>query len=196
MTTWLKQGYQKLMKSNPDIKEIDEEEGGISNFVDTNTVVRSPIPENIGISIQDSNIGESLLYKYEPSKQIPALKLYAAKNEKTTMRCVIRKTTLVIVESKEDHEEWWYILAQGYEGWAFLPVESVDSCMTRKDTYVRYEEWKGNNSFCCDGGCMFGADAKFFIFTNVLMVVPSILFILFVAPDAYYPIFTTVIIYV
>ena len=52
----------------------------------------------------------------------------------------------------------------------------------RKPTYKRYEEWKGNNNFIFDGRVILGSDARFFVFTNILILLPSILFLTNVAP--------------
>ena len=58
-----------------------------------------------------------------------------------------------------------------------------ESLLKRRSTYIRYEEWKGNNNFFFDGALMFGADGKFFITTQFIILVPSTLFMVFVVPD-------------
>lgn len=182
MSTWLRQGYQRLKSNN----DPEQSSGG-----DVNNESDEVVPENSGITIQDSaSQAEAMLYRYEPSKLMPALKLYSARSETENLRCIIRKSTLLIVEH-QDSSDWWYILAFGFEGWVLVPENVASSSLTRKYEYTRYEEWKGNNMFCCGGSLMFGSDGRFFIFTNVLMAVPSILMVIFVTPDAYYPTFTT-----
>ena len=54
--------------------------------------------------------------------------------------------------------------------------------MVERTTYRRYEEWKGKNHFFFDGTFMLGSDAKFFVITNILTLIPSLLFFFFVVP--------------
>lgn len=41
----------------------------------------------------------------------------------------------------------------------------------------RWELWPGNNRFCCDGACMFGADVGYFALSNLLIVATVVLFL-------------------
>lgn len=41
----------------------------------------------------------------------------------------------------------------------------------------RWELWPGNNRFCCDGTCMFGADVGYFALSNLLIVATVALFL-------------------
>ena len=54
-------------------------------------------------------------------------------------------------------------------------------------TYKRWEEWKGNNVFLLDGRIIFGADARFFVFTNLITVIPAVCFLYQVVPNLYNP---------
>lgn len=120
------------------------------------------------------------LYKFIPIQRVPMLKMFSQRRETSPLRAVVRKQCLIIVEIKV--EGWWYIVAQGFEGWIKVNESESDLFLIRKPTYKRYEEWKGNNNFIFDGMIMFGSDARFFIFTNILILLPSCLFLLNVAP--------------
>jgi hypothetical protein len=49
-----------------------------------------------------------------------------------------------------------------------------------------YEDWRGNNYFFCGGRVILGSDAKFFVLTNVLILIPSILYIRAVIEALFY----------
>lgn len=125
-------------------------------------------------------VGIKELYKFQPTQRMPVLKMFSSKRETSPLKAVVRKQCLLIVEGRV--EGWWYIVAQGFEGWIRVNESERYLYLTRKPTYRRYEEWRGNNNFILDGSLMFGSDARWFLFTNILISIPSGLFLFYVAP--------------
>ena len=94
--SWFKQGYQKIMKSEKDgKKEITETVNSQDRTVEavTETSVESveiPLVSSRVRSVKDFK----QLYMFEPTKAVPALKIFSARNE-TTFKTVIRKAMLL-----------------------------------------------------------------------------------------------------
>lgn len=58
----------------------------------------------------------------------------------------------------------------------------VLTCLHEVRSYRRYEEWPGRNIFCCRGRIMCGSDMHFFLFTNLLILLPVCVFLAMVCP--------------
>jgi len=58
-------------------------------------------------------------------KKMPAMKLLPNKSELNTAAnqpvAIVRRQCLLIVEEKD--ENWWYVVAGGFEGWTYLQPE-------------------------------------------------------------------------
>ena len=51
------------------------------------------------------------------------LKLFAQSNETSTLRAVVRRSTLLIVEEKLNDGLWWYMVCNDFEGWVKINPE-------------------------------------------------------------------------
>jgi len=60
-----------------------------------------------------------------------------------------------------------------------LRMVSQASMRGRPTMRRRWRMWPGRNVFCCNGRFMFGVDVKYFISSNIFILVPSTIFILF-----------------
>ena len=130
---------------------------------------------------------EPVIYRYVPTKAFPKIRMYYDKTEGAALKAIIRRSCLIIVTEKQG--DWWNITASGYSGWANtapMSTREVDMLKVEKVTEIRrHEDWRGNNHFYCRGNIMFGSDARFFGITNIILVVPSVLFFTFIISDFY-----------
>jgi palmitoyltransferase ZDHHC9/14/18 len=87
-------------------------------------------------------------------------------------------------------DEWHYVLCNELEGWCRLDRAAFESggILKSLDTYYRFLEWSGNNQFFCNGKVMVGSDFNFFLGTNILFIMPTLVFFIFVIPEMDYPV--------
>lgn len=127
----------------------------------------------------------SSLYLFTPSKKTPILRLFRSRSTTSPLRCIIRRKSLVVVNQTVG--DWHHVLCNELEGWC--RVDSTrEGVLSRLSNYRRFLEWGGNNKFFCQGKVMVGSDFNFFLGTNAMFIIPSILFFIFVIPDMTQPI--------
>lgn len=129
------------------------------------------------------------LFLFTPSTRISKLRLFKSRSNTAPLSCIIRRQTLVVIT--ESIHEWHYILCRELEGWCRLDraaFQDGGGVMKPLDTYKRHLEWEGNNKFFFGGKVMMGSDFKFFMGTNFLFIIPSLLFFIFVIPDMIRPV--------
>jgi len=142
----------------------------------------------------DSKYGtQGELYLFKPSTVIPRLRLFDGKTLHASLKAVVRKQSLLVITESDDN--WHYILCGGVEGWCQFSFDdsNLSDVMIRMSEYGRYLEWKGNNKFFCNGKLMFGSDFYFFLFTNCLYIVPTVVYFALVLPFMYEPELCTVL---
>jgi len=118
---------------------------------------------------------ESVLYRFEPLRNggPPTLRIRRSKNKSSAIIEILRKKSLIIVD--EIDGEWWHIHTDEWKGWCNVETNGEEAkVLVEIDNYREYEAFKGRNVFWCFGCCMLGKDAGFFLFTNVLILLPSI----------------------
>ena len=126
------------------------------------------------------------VYRFNPSTNFKKLYLFNGRLPNSPLKAIVRRPSLLIVSERIG--EWWYITCSGFEGWANVAEASKATHSQSKPALElvhelrRYEDWRGNNYFFCNGAAMVGSDGKFFLFTNLLLIVPSIFFFIFVVP--------------
>lgn len=125
---------------------------------------------------------------------VPKLRLFDNKTLNSSLKAIIRKKTLLLIQPTGE-DRWNYIIAGDVEGWCQLNVKdpTVAQAVRPIDSYRRYHEWKGLNVFFYHGKIMFGSDFNFFLGTNALYVLPSIVYFIFVVPEMYEPILTFIV---
>ena len=130
------------------------------------------------------------LFRFIPAPEMATIQLHEEKVKRSIWTGAIKRQTVLVVRKIEG--DWWFIFCGGLEGWAYIPSQLSAKTMIELHQLRRYEDWKGNNQFFCYGKIMLGSDAKFFAFTNFLIIVPSIVFFVCVVPNMYHPIKTMV----
>jgi hypothetical protein len=134
----------------------------------------------------------ALLFKFRPSSEYPRLRLLSGRTDRNqgevTLRAVERRIAIIIVTERQ--EEWWNCRCGGYEGWVNVTEDMIQKSVIKPvEELRRFEDWRGQNYFFCGGSIMMGSDAKFFGFTNVLLIVPTVLLFVFVIPKIYYALY-------
>jgi hypothetical protein len=126
------------------------------------------------------------VYKFKPSPACPKLRLLSGRGVGlVTLKAVVRRKAIVICGDRQG--EWWYLSCCGYQGWARVTNDMLEKgVLTKVDQLYRYEDWRGNNYFFCNGRIMMGSDAKFFVLTNIMLLCPAALSFAFVIPKCYY----------
>ncbi len=120
-----------------------------------------------------------LVYVFRPIISYSRLVLLKQPSTKSACICLVRRKSLLVVLGKEGN--WRNIICSGFEGW--INVSNVDeksNVFTVAEQISRYEDWKGNNHIMCGGQVVMGSDRGFFVLTNVLLLVPEVLFLVFV----------------
>lgn len=96
----------------------------------------------------------------------------------------------VILTAKEvvgEEGAWWRVRWHNREGW----IQAIDDprasrrplgCLEEVTRYRRHEGWRGNNAFWFRGRLMLGADATFFVVSNLLILAPAGVFLALVGP--------------
>ena len=128
-----------------------------------------------------------VLYKFTPTNHVPRLRLFDSNSSTGSLKSIIRKNCLIVIT--ETRGDWNYIIYQEFEGWCQFSLrdEKIREALKPLEEYPRYWEWRGEDVFCCNGKLMFGSDFKLFIFTNILYVSASFIFIISVVPHMYEP---------
>ena len=44
--------------------------------------------------------------------------MFSSEKESSTLRAIVKRSCLVIIEAIEDN--WWYVVAAGFEGWTYI----------------------------------------------------------------------------
>jgi hypothetical protein len=183
---WMKPSFSAYnyeeIKDAEDMIEIDQGEA-MSQNRDSN-LIDYRLTGSYASSKYSSN---GTLYLFTPNRVIPKLRLFDGKTLQAPLKAIIREKCLIVITQTD--ENWNYILCREIEGWCQFnrTNETVKEALSRLPEYTRYQEWRGNNVFFFDGQLMFGSDFNFFVFTNILYTIPSLLFFLFVLPDIYLP---------
>ena len=81
---------------------------------------------------------------------------------------------------------WWRVVWHNKEGW----MQGEDPmtghpwpCLTPVKSYRLYESWRGAHTFWCGGKVMLGPDSTVFLVSNLMILVPAVVFLLFVGPS-------------
>lgn len=84
------------------------------------------------------------------------------------------------------HGVWWRVEWHNKEGW----LQGQDSltgqpwpCLHSVTSYRLFEAWRGAHTFWCRGRVMLGPDSKAFICSNVLILLPALTFLIWIAPS-------------
>lgn len=83
------------------------------------------------------------------------------------------------------HMVWWRVQWHNKEGWlqGLDPLSHrVLPCLTDVKSYRLHEAWRGNHVFVSQGRLMLGPDATVFVVSNVMILLPAVVFLLFVGP--------------
>ena len=146
----------------------------------TTSLLRSATNQT-DIESSDSDL-KCKVYVFNPIKQCPRLRLFKEMRQDSKLEAIIRRRSLFIVIARLN--DWWYVICGGYAGWTHGPAFLLQSGMlSDASSFKRHEDWQGNNYFFCDGTVMMGSDAKFFAFTNVLIMLPSLFLFYTVIPQ-------------
>jgi hypothetical protein len=134
----------------------------------------------------------ALLFKFKPSSEYPRLRILSGRTDRNeggvSLKAVERRVAIIIVTERQ--EEWWNCNCGGYQGWINITGDMIQKGVIRPVQKLRrFEDWRGQNYFFCGGCIMMGSDAKFFGFTNVLLIVPTVLLFVFVVPRVYYALY-------
>lgn len=136
-----------------------------------------------------SQLSGDYLHYYNPNSQLSYIRVHEDKDINSPLRGIIRRRGLIVISQVED--SFCHVVTEQIEGWARMSLQNpnVQSAITRVRQYPKYYEWKGNNEFFCNGSIMFGKDVNVFLFTNILFIIPSVIFFAIVAPQMYFSIF-------
>ncbi len=121
------------------------------------------------------------LYFFNPSLSYSRLVMLKNPSIKSPCVCVIRRKSLLVVLGSDN--SWRQVGCAGFEGW--INVSNIDSeskTFTKTNKLQRYEDWKGNNHIMCNGKVIMGSDRGFFVFSNAVIVIPTILYLVLVVP--------------
>lgn len=134
------------------------------------------------------NIGQSFVYFFHPSKSLMRFNLYdyssvsnnpeRLKNYK--LKAQISRPSVIIIQTMPDYDTWCHIFVGNISGYAIVDFNRINNDsyhFKRLNQVYRYQIWQGNNVFCCNGLMMFGSDGKFFIATNLLVLITGLMFI-------------------
>lgn len=115
------------------------------------------------------------LFLYEPSSSLRRIEIYSTTDDgNPKLKGIIyRKTIVIVIESI--HSEKHMVKIDNFIGIIRVKLSNLREI----DQIHRYLLWAGNNYFFhipCIGLIMFGSDAKFFLFTNGLILAPAIMF--------------------
>lgn len=127
------------------------------------------------------------LYKYTPTKYIPRLRLFDNNSVNARLKAIIRKRSLIVI--METRGNWNYIIIREFEGWCQFSLrdEKIREALQPVEEYRRYWEWQGDDVFCCNGKVMIGSDFNFFIFSNILFLSVTLVYLVLVVPFMYEP---------
>jgi hypothetical protein len=126
-----------------------------------------------------------MLYYFTPNSHLSKIMIYENSSTQSPLRAILRRKMLLMVT--EVVGGFCYIVTHDLEGWAELSLTNlnIQTALHRIHKYPKYYEWRGNNFFFCSGKVMFGSDLQFFMFTNVLYLIPSVIFFASVVPYMY-----------
>ena len=135
------------------------------------------------LSVSSLSLSSCNVYQFTPSSSYQRIRLMTSKTNDSKLKAIIRRQSIIIVVTKVN--DWWFIICSGFTGWANISndVETI-GILKKIKSFRKYQDWKGNNYFYLNGKIMMGSDAKLFLCTNVLLVVPSLLFFVFILPKA------------
>lgn len=157
-----KTGYKSVELSDSAFPDLEESNNPF-------TEVEEPTSTEIG------------LYRFNATSAQPQLMLYTSMLDTAKLRATIRRNALVIVDKKVNN--WWSVHTCGFSGWSY--VADIEGNMEVVKEVQRHEDWQGNNYFFLNGRVMIGSDGKLFLFTNALILVPSVFFFMYTLPSLY-----------
>ena len=124
------------------------------------------------------------VFRFTPQKNVQAtLKIHELAAKSSRVIEVIRTTQLVVVDAIDGN--WWSMHTEEWSGWALFHPGKDGLLLERVVEYHAYEEWKGNNHFLFNGKIMLGKDVAWFVFTNLLIAVPTAMVMLFSFPKRF-----------
>jgi hypothetical protein len=160
---------------------------------------------NHGASLRDPMVGdvesshgnpESLgtVYQFTPTMEHPKLRLCTDKRPDAPLKAIIRRKAVLIVKERCPGQ-WFYVRCNGFSGWAYISDASIESGAFKKVISMRrYENWLGNNYFFFQGRFMVGSDARMLMITNIMLVVPTAIFMAFTATKFERPVIVNVVV--
>lgn len=125
--------------------------------------------------------------RIQPSGTFPSLLLLKEPEPTAQVVSVMRKEVILTVLQtlREEDGGWWHVRWYNKEGW----LQGLDpltkrpwSCLREIKSYRLYEAWRGNNMFWCGGRIMLGANSTLFVFTNIVILAPALVFLILVGP--------------
>ena len=121
------------------------------------------------------------VYRFVPHRGVQeTCKVYRTRARNSNIVDVVSRKRLLVVD--EIDGRWWHVHCDEWKGWAFMNPGAEGVVMQRVVRYRRYEDWRGNNFFCMGGLFMFGKDMCWFVFTNVIIIAPSLWLMLMSLP--------------
>lgn len=121
------------------------------------------------------------LYKFQPTCKIRRLDIHCNPNFQSQVSIALHKTCLLTVTKIKD-QRWLYVSSGNeFSGWVYYTDELKNQkALHPVQSFRKYENWKGNNVFLCDGTVMMGNDWLCFGGTLGFFIGLSCLFFAFV----------------
>ena len=167
--------------------EQNEEYGGIFSEVSADEA-----EEELEAGKGGDGLGEGAcrprLYTFNPGAAIPVLRIYTSMTSDGELKATVTRSALVITTNEVGKNEWWYVHTCGFEGWTHVGHIYGKSYggllyLEPRDQIRVHEAWRGNNYFFLGGNIMLGSDAKLLIVSNILLILPSLVFLWYVLPE-------------
>jgi hypothetical protein len=120
------------------------------------------------------------MYMFHPQPYFTRLTICRTRSTDEPGVYIKRKAALAVLERVGS---WRYIHCAGFNGWINVSEDQKGSkIFAHAPTLRRYEDWPGNNIFLFGGRLMIGADARFFLFTNMTTAIVVYIFFGYMAP--------------
>lgn len=148
------------------------------DYVTSSSQLKQPI---LAPSLQRrSNLELGGVYFFTPRQGLTRLVLLQKPAIKSVVVAIVPRRALLIVLNTDGN--WRLIQCCGFEGWINVASQAGKplAAFQRMEQIVRYQDWKGNNHLMCEGRVMLGADRGYFLVTNLLILIPSVLFFVYV----------------
>lgn len=147
------------------------------DYLTSSSQLKQPI---LTPSLQCSNLEVGCVYTFTPKPGLSRLVLLQKPVLKTSVVVAVvpRRAVLVVIRSDGN---WRLIYCCGFEGWINAAVSGGKlTAFERTEKIARYQDWKGNNHVMCGGKVVLGSDRGYFVLTNLLIIIPSVLYFVYV----------------